>query len=246
MSIKKLVSYKIRKNTTVFDLLFFLVFITTIILSITLKEKKNLIYISPIVILTIIIKYFSVVKKKLDPLFIIALLAFLFLNVISFYAYNKYFNTISLLTSTYLILFSLILKKYLIKSRLKSFLSLSVILGVLLVGYVIYAVVDLLIGQMPNSNMIFILICAVCLFIYSITFAIIYISDNYENATILLASGVATIFNLCLSPINEYFLYNQTFSVLILFCHYMSLYLFMKFITTTKIINPDDVKNKYF
>ncbi|PIB31904.1 hypothetical protein BFP78_08535 [Gaetbulibacter sp. 5U11] len=90
MSIKKLVTYKFKKNTTVFDLLFFVFFFIAITLSITLAEKKNLIYISPIVILTIIIKYFSVTKKKADPLFLIALLAFLFLNVISFYAYIKY------------------------------------------------------------------------------------------------------------------------------------------------------------
>ena len=236
--------FKIKSSF--FDILFFVAVITALIMSVSLTSRKDLIYISPLVIIIITCKYVSITKKKADPLFLLALAAFFLLNILSFYAFNKFFNSISILTSTYLILFTLILKKFLIKSKLKSFLSLSVALGVLLVGYVIYAVVDLLIDKIPNYNLIFMLICAVCLFIYSVTFAMIYISDNYDNGTILLASGVATIFNLGLSPINEYLLYNQTFTVLILICHYMSLYLFMKFITTTKIINSDEVKNKYF
>ncbi|QCE42909.1 hypothetical protein [Psychroserpens sp. NJDZ02] len=230
----------------VFDILFFVAFLTALVMSITLTVKKDLIYIAPIVIITLIIKYISITKKKADPLFLLALFAFLGLNFLSFYSFNKYFNIISLLTSGYLILFTLLLKKYLVKSKLKSFLSLSVIIGFFLVTYIIYSVVDLLMGHIPNNNMVFVIICALCLFIYAITFAIIYISDNYANGTILLTSGVATIFNLGLSPINEYFLYSQTFTVLILICHYMSLYLFMKFISETKVIKAKDVKPNYF
>jgi hypothetical protein len=246
MKAKKTSAFSFIKKSNIFDILFFVVFFTAIIMSITLTVKKDMIYISPIVILAISVKYLSVTKKKADPFFLLALLAFLGLNILSFYSFNKYFNAISLLTSGYLILFTVILKKYLVKSRLKSFLSLSVIIGFFLVGYIIYAVVDLLIGQIPNSNLIYVFICALCLFIYAATFAMIYISDNYSNGTVLLASGVATIFNLGLSPINEYFLYNQTFTVLILICHYMSLYLFMRFISTTKVIDTKDVKRKYF
>lgn len=236
--------FKIKSSF--FDILFFIAVIAALIMSVSLTSRKDLIYISPIVILILIFKYLSITKKKADPKFLLALLAFLILNIISFYDYNEYFNAISLLTSGYLILFTLILKKYLIKSKLKSFLSLSVILGVFLVGYVIYAVVDLLIDQIPNYNIIFMFICALCLFIYAITFAMIYISDNYATGTILLASGVATIFNLGLSPINEYFLYNEIFTFLILFCHYLSLYLFMTFILKTKVVKDNDISSKYF
>ena len=246
MTSKKFDILRFVKKRNIFDTLFFITFFTAITMSITLTVKKDMIYISPFVILAILAKYLSVTKRKPNPLFLLAILAFLGLNILSFYSFNEYFNTISLLTSAYLILFTLILKKYLLKSKLKSFLSLSVIIGFFLVTYIIYSVVDLLIDQIHNSNVIFMLICALCLFIYAITFAMIYVSDNYANGTVLLTSGVATIFNLGLSPINEYFLYNQTFTVLILICHYMSLYLFMRFITTTKVKDTKDIKRNYF
>ncbi|WP_452229950.1 MULTISPECIES: hypothetical protein [unclassified Lacinutrix] len=209
-------------------------------------EKKDLIYICPIVILTIFLKYISLTKKKADPLFILALLAFLSINILTFYSFKDYFISIALLTAGYLLLYTLILKKYLNKGKLKSIVSLSVLIGVMLVGYVIYSVVDLLIGHIPDQKFIFVILVATCLFVYSITFAVIYINDNYANGTILLASGVCTIFNLALAPINEYFFYNKTFTVLLLFCHFLAIYLFMIFISKTKVIEAKDFQNDFF
>ncbi|AUC76548.1 MULTISPECIES: hypothetical protein [unclassified Olleya] len=245
MTKNKLKSLFFLKKCNVFDVFFFITFLTSLIITITL-EKEDLLYSSPLVIVSIILKYVTNRHKKSEPLFLLAMLAFLCINILTFYSFHDYFNIISLLTSGYLILFTLLLKKYLIKSKLKSLLSLSVIIGIALVGYLIYAVVDLLIGQIPDNNLIFVFVCALCLFIYAFTFAVIYINDNYANGIILLTSGIATIFNLGLSPINEYFFYTRTFTVVILICHYMSLYLFMKFITETKVIEAKDIKPNYF
>ena len=242
---KKSDSFRLLNIAVIVNILFFVSFITAIVISITM-EKKDLIYICPIVILTILLKYISLTKRKADPLFIIVILAFIGINILTFYSFKHFFVSIALLTAGYLLLYTLILKKYLNKSKLKSILSLSVLIGTLLVGYIIYAVVDLLIGHVPDQKLFFVFLVAVCLFIYAITFAVIYINDNYANGTILLTSGVCTIFNLGLAPINEYFLYNKTFTVLLIISHLLSLYLFMIFISKTKVSDGEDVKIDYF
>jgi len=242
---KKLDSFRLLNITIVVNILFIVSFLTSVVMSITM-EKKDLIYICPIVILTILLKYISLTKRKADPLFILVLLAFFGINVLTFYSFKDFFISISLLTSGYLLLYTLILKKYLNKSKLKSILSLSVLIGVFLVGYVIYSVVDLLIGHVPDHKLFFVFLVAVCLFIYAITFAVIYINDNYANGPILLSSGVCTIFNLGMAPINEYFFYNKTFTVLLIICHFMSLYLFMIFISKTKVIDAKNGTTDYF
>ncbi|WP_452226866.1 hypothetical protein [Lacinutrix cladophorae] len=71
----------------------------------------------------------------------------------------------------------------------------------------------------------------------------IYIKDKYNNAIILLTSGIFTFFQVCLSSINELFLYNKTFTVLIVICNVMSFYLFMVFISENKVT---DNRIKYF
>lgn len=232
------------KRVILYNVLFLISFVITVIVSATM-EREYLIYACPVVIIILFLKYIDITKKKADPLFILALIALLCINFFSFYSFKDYFVLITLLTSSYLLLFTFILKKYLNKSKLKSVLSLSVILGFLLVGYVIFAVVELLIGHIPDYNLFYVFLCALCLFVYSITFAVIYINDNYENGTTLLASGVFSIFHIGLSPINEYYYFNETFTVLIIICHFLSIYLFISFITKAEIIDPKDAKEKY-
>ncbi|SFD39862.1 hypothetical protein [Algibacter pectinivorans] len=217
-----------------YDLLFYIAFVVCIIFSITM-ERAALLYISPLVVVTILLKYISVTKKKADPLFILALIALFGVNFFSFYGFNSYFKILTLLTCAYLICYCLILKKYI--SKAKYSISVSVSIGVLLVVYSIYSIVVLLVDYIPKSNLIYMILCACCLLIYAAVVAKIYVKNNYQHGTVLLGSGISSIFHIGLSPINEYFYYNKTFTVIIIICHFISIYLFMVFITKTKPVN---------
>ncbi|APY01050.1 hypothetical protein CLV86_0706 [Lacinutrix venerupis] len=245
MTDKNINALSILKKANIFDVLFFATFITCIVFSI-LKERAELIYISPIVVVTILLKYISLTKKNANVLFIITLLSQIIANYLSFYSFQDYFTVISSLTGFYLLLYCIILRKYLHKIDLKKLITLSVIIGCLLVGYVIYSVVSLIISYIPNHNIIYVLICATCLFIYVIIFARIFLNNNYENTGLIFASGIASLFSISLSPINEYFFYSKTFTVLILICHYLSIYLFMKFISETNAEDKKIIDKKYF
>lgn len=94
--------------------------------------------------------------------------------------------------------------------------------------------------------MFFVFLCALTLIVYTITFAIVYLNDNYNNSPILLVSGLFTFFQVVLVSINEFLYFNRTFTVVIIICHVMAIYLFINFIVKTKVIKPDNIKKKYF
>ncbi|XMO86244.1 hypothetical protein AAFN75_15750 [Algibacter sp. AS12] len=230
---------KIKPN--IYDLLFYIAFAVCLIVSITL-ESKALLYASPLVVVTLLIKYINATKKNADPLFILALIALIGVNFFSFYGFNNYFKTLTLLTSSYLLLYCLILKKYIVKAKYS--ISISVSIGALLVVYIIYSVVALLIDYMPKSNLFYMILCACCLLIYATVVAKIYLKNNYQHGTVLLGSGISSIFHIGLSPINEYFYFNKTFTVIIIISHFISIYLFMIFITKTKPKKPQGYYNQ--
>lgn len=245
MTRKNTNAFLFLKKINIFDVLFLISFLTSIIMSFTM-EREKLLYISPIVVLTILIKYLSVTKQKANLLFVIALFALIAINFLTFYSFQKYFVLITMLTCFYLIIYSLILKKYLNKSNIKKILSLSVLIGCLLIGYIIFSVIDLILNHIPNYSVIYVFLCASSLFIYVVIFSRIYLNNNYDNTIIIFASGIASLFNIGLSPINEYYFYNKTFTILILICHYLSIYLFMKFISETNSKDKKNIEETYF
>ncbi|WP_179347683.1 hypothetical protein [Winogradskyella pacifica] len=238
------VDIRFFNKTTFIDGLFYISFLATVIVSICL-EREQLVYVLPIVIFSIIFKYINLTKKKANPLFIIALLAILVSDLLASSCFENCFVWIAIFASVYLICCALSLKKYLHKGKLKSLLSFSVIVSSILIFYVLYSILDLVISFLPGIDVFFLIICSVSLIIYNITVAIIYIRDTYHNGTVLLASSIFTFFQITLIVINEFLLYDKTFTVLAVSCHIIAMYLFMDFIAKTKVIKLEDIKEKF-
>ncbi len=244
MTKKGEVNTRFFKKITFVDSIFYISFLATIAVSIGF-DRTQLVYVLPIVILSIFFKYISLTKKKANPLFLLALFAILVSDILSFYCFEACFVWIAVFASIYLILCALSLKSYLHKGKLKSVLSFSVIISAVLIFYIIYAIVDLLIDFLAGVQLFFVFLCAVSLLIYIITVAIIYIRDTYHNGTLLLASGIFTFFQITLIAINEFLYFDKTFTILIVICHVMAIYLFMNFIAKTTIIKQEDIKEKF-
>ena len=238
------VNTRFLSKTIFIDSIFYMSFLAVIVVSIFL-EREHLLYVMPIVIFSILYKYITITKKKSNPFFVIALLAILISDVLSSYCFESCFVWVAIFASVYLICCALSLKKYLHKGKLKSVLSFSVIVSATLIFYVIYAIVDLLIGFLPGIQLFFVILCAVSLIIYTLTVAIIYIRDTYDKSTILLAYSIFTFFQITLIAVNEFLFYDKTFTVLAVSCHVMAMYLFMNFIAKTTIIKPEDIKEKF-
>lgn len=245
MNIKTLFSFNVLKQKSRFDFLFYICFLATVIVSITM-DSRVLRYFMPTLVFTILLKYINRTRHKSKALFIVALLAIVLSDFLTFYDYDAYFMWITILTSTYLICSTLIIRKYLNKGKLKAVLFLSVFIGFLLASYILYSVLDLIINYLPEGMLLFVLFTALCLLCFVIICAMIYVNDNYDHATFLLGSVLFNMFHMGLSPINEFISYNPTFTVLIVISHILAIYLFMKFISETKVIKAEDVKEKFF
>ncbi|AUC81418.1 hypothetical protein [Lacinutrix sp. Bg11-31] len=242
---KKSVNTPFYKVTNVIDIILYVSFFAAIIMSIFL-EKKQLIYVLPIVIISLLFKYINLTKKKANPIFICAILATLASDVLSFYCFEDCFGGIATLTSIYLICCAFTLKKYLHIEKLRSLPSISVMISIVLISYILFSILKLLVYSIPDNHLFFVFLCALSLIVYTITFAIVYLNDNYNNSPVLLASGLFTFFQVVLVSINEFLYFNSTFTVLIIICHIMAIYLFMNFIVKTKVIKPENIKENFF
>lgn len=243
--IKKELVLNFLKNKSFLDVLFYLSFFASVMVSLFL-DKKHLLYCVPVVIFIILLNYISLTKKKANLVFVFALFAVIVSDSLAFYCFEDCFMWITLLTSAYLVCSTILLLKYLDKRKLKSLLSISLLIGFLLVAYLLYAILELLMHYIPDRLVLFALLCACSLLVYLITIAMVYTNRNYDHGVLLLISGIFYFFQFALSPINEFLFYNRTFTVLIIITHFLSIYLFMKFIAHTKVITSRDIKENYF
>lgn len=229
-------AYTELNKTKFITLLFIMSCVTAVIASLFL-DKSKLVYFVPPVILIILIIYLRKTKSKISPFFVFGMSLIFITDILIFQDFEKHFVWIASFTALNLLSFTYVLKKYLIKSVLKSIMSIPVLIAALLVVYVSYAVINLLSSSIPSEMISYTIIAFVSLGVFSGILALIYINDRYVNGVILLASGVFNIFQMALSPINEFFYYNRTFTVLIVICHILWVYLFMKFIVEAQVYN---------
>jgi hypothetical protein len=246
MTIKQLFSIKyLKQKDVIFNIFVCLSFLATVFISI-ITDGALLIYFVPITIFAILIKYLNISKQKLKPLYVIGLLAIMISDVLTFIDFSAYFKWILILVSVYLLSGAFLLKKYLVSFRLKTKLYFSILIGLLLTCYIIYSVLDLIIIYIPENMLVYVIINALSLFLFSIFCALIYITDYYDNRTVLLSAAIFCLFHIGLTPINMFIAFNKTFTVLNIISHLLSIYLFMRFIATTKVIKKEHIKQKYF
>ncbi|GAA3788863.1 hypothetical protein GCM10022271_21750 [Corallibacter vietnamensis] len=235
------------RNLLFIDVLFYVLFIISIIIS-YFFEKGYLSYTVTLINIAIGYKHVLVCKKhdlKVNKTFLIALLIILVSDILSFNYFTECYLGILICITLYFILNIIIVKPYMSKWQANKMFSVSVLLCFLLLGYLVYAVLDLLIDFIPEGQLIFTLTTTLSLLIYTLIFALIYINDQYDSAVLLLISGVLNFFQVALSPINEFFHFTNTFTALIIICHILSLYLFMTFISHTDPIKDRSKSTKY-
>lgn len=236
-----------QKNVTeinVFDVVFFALSTIAVVMSVFLP-KQDLNIVVPLVIWSLIALYLDKSKKKYNFLFVTALFLSSISSFLSITNFNEFYILITTTTSLYLIGFSIVLKKYLLKGRLKTFLSLPVLISVVSFGYLIYTIIKFMTDFINNNELFFTIICALAYVVYIVCIGVIYLNDVYENRTLLLASGVLLLIQIGLSTMNEFLFYTRTFTVIILIAHFASVYFLVLFILKTKVLKDKDIKEQF-
>ncbi|MGR7814274.1 hypothetical protein [Lacinutrix undariae] len=232
------------QNLKFYQVIVYVTFMLSVLVSVFM-DKKHLVYILPLGVLSIGLKHIMLCKEKFSIIYCLAIVVIAASDVLAFTGFKSHFIWISILTSLSLVLTSIVLLKYLNKPKFKSVISLSMIIAVLFVGYIIYAVLEALIDYIPGESIFYTFLCTFTLLVFLIIIGLIYINDRYTNGVNLLISGIFTLFQVALTPINELFYYNRTFTVLIVVCHLLSIYMIMIFVSKTKKIDPKNIKEKF-
>lgn len=232
------------KNTDIYHIVFYISLILTIILSLTVT-KENLIYTVPLVMFSVLLLYLKGAKKNTSILFIIAVSASLTSTLLALYNFNQFFNWIAICTALYLIILALLLKKYLKKSKLKSFLKADILISFMFLAYIFYIVLGILKASVSIEQLFISVVCALSLIVFMVTISVIYINDIYNKRITLLLSGILIFCQITLSNINEFIYFNKVTTMLILLCNYIGIYLFMRFILDSKVLKDDEILKKF-
>ncbi len=208
-------------------------------------ERGYLIYILPIVIISIGIIYCKH-AKKINFWYIISLIAILCCDIFWYYDFIGYFCGIGISISIYFLSCSLALKKLVLLDRFRFniLLSIPILLTFSLISYVILSVY-----QLVEESIVYALPVVIASvfsqLMYSVVFSIIYLTDVYKNGVNLLISGVLSLFQVPLIVINELYHYDIIYTIPINIAHILGLYMFMKFILNTTMKEPELKKEKY-
>lgn len=233
------------KKTNTTYLIFYITYLIVMCVSVFF-DKKWLVYVKPIVPVSLIYLYFRSVKKS-SFLFPLSMLIIAITDVFIYLDFVKYYTVIAVHIFIFYGLCSFLLKDFISKKdvKLKVFASPPVIVSVILIGYLIFSITDLILPKIMNSIGAMILIVIGLLLFVSICF-FIYVSDRYEKSIYLFIAACCTLFVDALLAINELYYYSREFTVLINGIEMLGIYFFTKFFIDTKPIDIKSVNDKYF
>ncbi len=227
-----------------FRILFYASLLLSAVMSL-LVAKHTLAYITPILTISLLMLYISRVKKAINPWFILALATSLTSVLLGLTNFKSFFSEIVSSTTLQLIILTLLIKKYLKKSKLKSFLRVDVLISFMFLAYIFYNVLSILKASISLEELFLALICATSLVVFLLIISVIYINDVYSKRIILLSSGILIFIQIALSNINEFLYFSKVITMFILLCHFIGLYLFMCFILEHNVLKDNEITEKF-
>ncbi|WP_128755317.1 hypothetical protein [Aquimarina sediminis] len=231
---------------TDFTYLFFYISFLAVICAVLFFDKWVLVYVKPIVPLSLVFIYLKHAKKPAF-LFVVCMLLIIVTDIFISLDFAKYYTVIALLISLFYVLCILLLKRFISKGdvNLKTLLAVPVILSTVLIGYLVFSIVDLILPKMTNSIGSMILII-VSLLMFVVVCFFVYVADKYEKLIYLFIAACCTLFVDALLPINELYYYSTVFTVLINITEILGIFLFTVFFIETKPKNKKEFDDKYF
>ncbi|PKV52129.1 hypothetical protein ATE84_4231 [Aquimarina sp. MAR_2010_214] len=208
-------------------------------------DKWLLIYVKPIVPVSLILLYQRFAKKT-NFLFPLSMLVIAVTDVFVYLDFMKYFSVIAILIASFYTLCLLLLKDFISiqEIKLNKLISPPAIVGVLLIGYLIFAITGLVLPKIINSIESIILIILSLLLFVTVCF-FIYVANRYEKSIYLFIASCCTLFVDAFLAINELYYYSRSFTTLINIVEIAGIYFFTIFLVETKLVKKERLKDKY-
>ncbi len=209
-------------------------------------DKWLLIYVKPVVPVSLVLLYMNYVKK-VNPLFPICMAVITATDVFIYIDFIKYYDIIAILISVFYALCILQLKRFISKEdiKLKVFISPPAMIGTILIAYLIFSISELALPKLRDSIGTMVLIIASLLFFSAVSF-FIYLADKHEKSIYLFIAACCTLFVDALLAVSELYYYKTIFTVLINIAEIVGVYFFTLFFLETKPIDAKSSLEKYF
>ncbi|WP_160114517.1 hypothetical protein [Aquimarina sp. AU474] len=159
----------------------------------------------------------------------------------------KYYDIIAVLITLFYFFCILSLKKYIIRADivLSKLASPPVIISVILIGYLIFSITELVLPKIRDSVGAIVMIVISLVGFSGVSF-FIYVADRYEKSIYLFVAACCTLFVDALLAINELYYYNRVFTTLINIAEIAGVYFFTSFFIETKEITNRSTEKEYF
>lgn len=215
-------------NLTKLTYLFFFVVAFMSLVVAFLFERKYQIYIQPFTIIAIFIIYATEKKAPFNILYVLALIFSMIGGIFLIFGHRAYVPEVCLLFSFFYIMYLRLMYLKNEKKETTSKLYFFLILIFLPVVYLYDIVIELVYREIL-SNIVYFIILIFFIFSYIITAIYYYLQNkNQSNLWMLIAAANLGIMNI-LIMINQLYLYDAMFTVIILCCSHSVNYFSMKF-----------------
>ena len=214
--------------------IFFYIQLISLLVAILFFDVSYLILLKILALITIIIIY-GLGKQKNNYFYLSSMLVMMINDVLISIDFSLYFPVITSLGTLYFALSIFVIKRFLqekdiIFSKLYSF---PIVVGVFLMGYLIYSITDLVLPYIENS-LLFLILFIISLLVFVVLCFLIYLADRFTgNLRLFIAASCCLIVN-ALLPINYFVYQTKVFVLLIHILELLGFYFFTLFLTESK------------
>ncbi len=206
-----------------------------VVISSLFFDSYYLSIILPISLLFLLLTYlYEVVKRKdlkMNFFFVSTIPCLMISDYLIYIGFKDYFSHICICIILYALFSSLALKEYFtsITFRWKRTSTVSLVISLGLLGYLIFSISDLILEFLPNA-IPYIASTTLALLLYLGISYYIYISDVYNSGIKLLMSAFLCQFVVGFTVVNELFLLNNFCTLFNVSAHILGIYIFMRFL----------------
>ncbi len=179
--------------------------------------------------------------KKINILFLLSMCIILVTDIFIYIDFKGYYNSISVLISIFYVVGVFALRSFISKDDVKfgKFISFPVGVSVILIGYLVYAITELVLPEIKDS-FLFIALIVLSMLLFCVVSFFIYTADRFEKSMYPFIAACCTLFVDALLTINELYYYSRVFTVIINITEIIGIYFFAIFFIRAK---PRDVNS---
>ena len=232
------------KRIYLFKILFYIQ-LGLLLIVILFSDESYLVFQKILALITITVIYVIGNHYNKNYLYLCSMLVMMVNDSLILTDFSSYFPVIASLGTIYFSLNILLIKRFLeekdiLFSKLYSF---PIIVGVLLMGYLIYSITDLVLPYIEES-ILFLGLFVISLLIFIILCFMIYLADRFTGNLMLFIAASCCLMVNALLPINYFVFQTKVFVLLIHILELLGFYFFTLFLIESKEkkdLNPQDL-----